>query len=222
MKYLFASAMASTAAAVAPNSTPIYGTYPGWVEGKGQGQIQIELFYDFMCSDCLAENPVVEEFMNTKFQDGVVSDYIYLAMSPFPLPYHVHAWQVGWLVPYFMDLCAADSSTCYMDQYKDFSFKMQPTVLSMTDTSLDDFIPWWSKQVADELGLNEADIEAVYGPNDTHDTAWKIREIWKYATGKGVNGTPFAFINGVKLDSVPTTVSDWVDLLNSIYSSQWT
>ena len=36
MKYLIASAIASTAAAdVAPNSTPIYGTYPGWVEGKG-------------------------------------------------------------------------------------------------------------------------------------------------------------------------------------------
>ena len=39
MKYLVASAIASTAAAVAPNSTPIYGTYPGWVEGKGQGNI---------------------------------------------------------------------------------------------------------------------------------------------------------------------------------------
>ena len=76
-----------------------------------------------------------------------------------------------------------------------------------------------AQPVADELGLNEADIEAVYGPNDSHDTDWKIREIWKYATGKGVNGTPFAFINGVKVDSVPTTVTDWVDLLNSVYSS---
>ena len=91
----------------------------------------------------------------------------------------------------------------------------------MKTTSQDDFIPWWSEQVANELGLKKEDIEAVYGPNDSHDTAWKIREIWKYATGKGVNATPFAFLNGVKLDSVPTTVNDWVELLDSVYKSQW-
>ena len=154
--------------------------------------------------------------MNTKWQDGIVSDYIYLAMTPFPLPYHVHSWQVGWLVPYFMDLCEADSSTCYMDKYKDFAFSKQSTILSMKSTSQDDFIPWWSAQVATELGLKTEDIEAVYGPNDPHDTAWKIRELWKYAAGKGVNGTPTSFVNGVRLDSVPTTVSDWMELLNSI------
>ena len=120
-----------------------------------------------------------------------------------------------------MDLCEADASTCYMDQYKDFSYKEQPTILGMKTTSQDDFIPWWSAKVATELGLQEADIEAVYGPKDAHDTAWKIREIWKYATGKGVNATPTTFINGVHLDSTPTTVDDWIDLLDSIYKSQW-
>ena len=215
MKFAFAS-LAATAAALAPNSTPIYGTYPGWTQGKGADGITIELFEDFLCSDCLALNPVINELMTTEWQDGVVSDYITLAITPFPLMYHTHSWQVGWLVPYFMDLCSVDSTTCYMDQYKDFSYKMQPQVLAMKSTSQDDFIPWWSAQVATELGLNEADIEAVYGSSDTHDTAWKIRELWKYATGKGVNGTPDSFVNGVHLDSTPTTVSDWLELLNSI------
>ena len=135
MKFALASTLASAVAALTPNSTPIYGTYPGWIEGSDKGRIQVELFYDFLCSDCLAENPVVEELMNTKWQDGTVSDYIYLAMTPFPLPYHVHSWQVGWLVPYFMDLCEADSSTCYMDKYKDFAFSKQSTILSMKTTS---------------------------------------------------------------------------------------
>ena len=108
-----------------------------------------------------------------------------------------------------------------MDKYKDFAFSKQSTILGMKTTSQDDFITWWSAQVATDLGLKTEDIEAVYGPNDTHDTAWKIREMWKYATGKGVNATPFAFINGVKLDSVPTTVNDWIELLTSIQQSQW-
>ena len=45
--------------------------------------------------------------------------------------------------------------------------------------------------------------------------------MWKYATTKGVFGTPTAFINGVMLDSVPMTVDDWMTVLNDVYNSQW-
>ena len=45
--------------------------------------------------------------------------------------------------------------------------------------------------------------------------------MWKYATAKGVNGTPSAFMNGVNLDDVPFTVDGWMDLLNQVYESQY-
>ena len=45
--------------------------------------------------------------------------------------------------------------------------------------------------------------------------------MWKYGTAKGVNGTPTAYVNGTKLDSVPTTVDDWMELLNDTYNSQY-
>ena len=45
-------ATAAIAAAASANSTPIYGFYPGWVEGDGAVHIQIELFEDYLCSDC--------------------------------------------------------------------------------------------------------------------------------------------------------------------------
>ena len=35
------------------------------------------------------------------------------------------------------------------------------------------------------------------------------------------SGTPTAFINGVKLDSNPSTVDGWMEILNSLYNSQW-
>ena len=51
------AAMATIASA---NSTPIFGTYPGWTEGTDHVGIQIELFEDYLCSDCKEFNPIFE------------------------------------------------------------------------------------------------------------------------------------------------------------------
>ena len=117
----FASAlMAATAFA---NSRPIYGTYPGFLVGDGKANIQIEVFMDYLCSACFAENPVLEQLLSTEWLDGTVRDQVTMAFSPFPLPYHTHAYQVAQLVPYFMDLCIeSGGAQCYSTQYKDFSF----------------------------------------------------------------------------------------------------
>ena len=102
------------AAVVAANNTPIYGSYPGWVEGGMKSGITVELFFDFMCSACLAENPVWEETLKQPWLGSTVADQLGIAYTPFPLPYHIHAWQVGQLVPYFADLCTTDSKNCAM------------------------------------------------------------------------------------------------------------
>jgi len=47
------------------------------------------------------------------------------------------------------------------------------------------------------------------------------RAMWKYAMAQGINGTPTAFMNGVKLDNMPTTVDKWMKYLNSVYNSQY-
>ena len=43
---------AAAAACVSANSTPIFGSYPGWTEGAGAVGINIELFEDYLCGDC--------------------------------------------------------------------------------------------------------------------------------------------------------------------------
>lgn len=45
--------------------------------------------------------------------------------------------------------------------------------------------------------------------------------MWKYAASKTVSGTPTAFINGVRVDSEPSTVKGWLKLLNEVYASQY-
>ena len=73
-----------------------------------------------------------------------------------------------------------------------------------------------------EFGL---DYDAVLGlydrANDVHNTEMNTRYIWKYGAAKGVSGTPTAFINGVMLDEFPTSVRQWMNLLNGVYASQW-
>ena len=115
-------AQAALFAAASANSVPIFGTYPGWLQGEGKASIQIELFEDYLCSDCLDLNPVVEELMATSWLDGTVADQVTVGTTIFPLPYHVHAYQVAQLVPYFMDLCAA-GQVCLSNEYKDFTYE---------------------------------------------------------------------------------------------------
>ena len=43
--------------------------------------------------------------------------------------------------------------------------------------------------------------------------------MWKYAASKSVSGTPTAFVNEVKVDSMPGSVRAWLKLLNEVYDS---
>ena len=80
--------------------------------------------------------------------------------------------------------------------------------------SKNDFIPFWSKKISKDFGLDEKDVKAIYDrANDVHNTEMNTRAIWKYGSAKGVSGTPMAYINGVKLDSFPSSTEAWVDLL---------
>ena len=117
-----------------------------------------------------------------------------------------------------MDLCIADSTKCFSNEYRDFSYDQLETVLSMKDTSKNDFITYWSEQVATQFGLEASDIEASYAGSSTDSD---LRAFWKYAAGKGVHATPTAFVNGAYLDDVPFTVRGWMKLLNEIYDSQY-
>ena len=217
MKSFLASAV--LAAISAANSVPIFGTYPGWVEGGDAKKIQIELFEDYLCGDCLRFNPVFEQLLDTEWLGGTVRDQVGVGLTPFPLPYHVHAYQVNQLVGYFMGLCAAGKE-CYSNEYKDFAFENQSTILGKHNVSQDDFKTWWGGEVAKKFKLDESEVAANYA-DDPYNTDANQRAFLKYAWAKGVNATPTAFVNGVKLDSVPMTVDGWLDILNGVYNSQF-
>ena len=107
-----------------------------------------------------------------------------------------------------------------MNEYFEFGLAQQETILSLTDFSKNEFIPWWADKVNIRFGLDYDELIAIYDrPNDLHNTEDKTRAIWKYGAAKGVSGTPVAFINGVKLDVFPTSKDDWLTTLRAVKNS---
>ena len=91
-----AVSLAAIAGLCAANSVPIFGTYPGWIQGGGKTNIEIEIFFDYLCADSKANYPIVKQMLQTPVDsDETVLDNVTLKLSSFPLDYHVHSWQVA-------------------------------------------------------------------------------------------------------------------------------
>ena len=95
-----------------------------------------------------------------------------------------------------------------MTQYTEFSWKNIDQILDLFDVSSKGFMKNWSKLVAHSFnGLFQDDITNLFSNQDGHWSDWRTRETWKYATSKGVSGTPTIFVNGVKLTRIPSSVA---------------
>ena len=85
--------------------------------------------------------------------------------------------------------------------------------------SQNDFEDYWAGRVSASLGVSKDLIATAYDKSSPNSTDGVQRSMLKYAWAKGVNGTPTAFMNGVKLDSAPRTVRGWMNLLQETYDS---
>lgn len=90
---MYSATAALIASVAAANSVPIFGTYPGWVQGGNEANIEVEIFMDYLCADSKANYPLVKAAMETEIESGfTVLDAITLKVSSFPLDYHLHSW----------------------------------------------------------------------------------------------------------------------------------
>ena len=85
-----------------------------------------------------------------------MQDMVTMTVSPFPLGYHEHSWQVAAFTPYFLDQCpdTKHAEGCSINDYNDFAFASQGDILATTWMATDDFKTWWSMQVSDALNVS--------------------------------------------------------------------
>ncbi len=127
-------------------------------------------------------------------------------------------WIPHQIVPFIIDECLADASTCKYTEYISYSLKKRDQILSATDKSYKELISFWIQEVSESFGWDINTLESLFDYNtDTHNSEMRTRYMWKYAASKGVSGTPTFFVNGVMLQNPPSTADEWLQLLNDVY-----
>ena len=117
--------------------------------------------------------------MDADWLDGTVKDQVLVTVTPFPLPYHDHAYQVAQLVPYFIELCNS-GGPCHNRDYMDYSYRYLSAILHMSTWSEVEFETWWTQKVAVEFELDLEDLRRCYKEDDDpRKTDKKARAMWK-------------------------------------------
>ena len=99
---------------------------------------------------------------------------------------------------------------------------MLALVEEMVEVSETSFIHDWTYIISLEFSLDLTTLRSLYDySTDMYDTESNTRAMWKYNTARKVSGTPTAFINGAKIATMPDSAQAWIDLLQSVYDSQY-
>ena len=224
MKAAAASALLlASAEGAIQNSVPIQSRYPGWRLGTKGAPVKVNLFYDFFCPDSKATHYAWKALfpMDSPVFNKTYEQAIDMQITPFVLPYHNHSFPNTQIYIYLEDLCRANKDKCpLIEKFAEFcwaNWEEEQDIKKSDDT----WKAYWVDKVVAHLNDSEITKEtlmSLYSHNDTHNSNWRVREDWKYATSRGASGTPVAFVNGVKLDSTPTKKEDWDALFKEMFA----
>jgi hypothetical protein len=184
------------------------------------GQILLEVFFDHLCPDSKAAWPVLQQVTQA------YPTQLQLIVHIFPLPYHRNAFfaaQSGLVIQSSLGDSAWWKWLDAVFQYQD-NFGT-PTTNNITGADVyDEF-----SKLAVPLGISEADfmngestkkffvLNFFQGVQYGNQFDWNTRVAWKFATTRGVYGTPVFFVNGVQFPADSTwTLQQWQGFINSL------
>jgi len=169
----------------------------------------LKLFFDHLCPDSLAAWPVIQEVLKNYGSD------LYFILHIFPLPYHRNAFfaaQGGLVVE-----SLSNNSTWW--QWLDLIFANQDqyTTPNTQNATGDEIIQMLTNNAV-SLGISKTNFG--YGMEYGGEADEDARINWKYATTRGVYGTPIFFLNGVwATDDSSWTYDDWSQLIESLLNN---
>ncbi len=178
---------------------PIHAEYvarqnaKGWVKGADTPLVVVEEYGDFQCPGCAAAQPVLSEALR------LTDSYVQFIYRNYPLPQHNKA-----------RLAAKGAEAAgRQGKYWDMHEILYATQQNWTNTSVSAFKDELVQR-ADALGLNTEQFR-----NDLNDSSIDgiINEDVTAGNNVPVTQTPTILINGVMVQSMPSTAEAMVQLL---------
>jgi hypothetical protein len=101
-----------------------------------------------------------------------------------------------------------------------YHWKNQNMLLDAKDTPYNDLVNYYIDAMHTEFNYSLDDLHAVFSEGDGESSASKAANDYKFGTYNTVSGTATAFINGVKLDTIPSTAQQWEEAFATLVAQQ--
>eukprot|EP00767_Chilomastix_cuspidata_P002916 gnl/Chilomastix_cuspidata/3041.p3 GENE.gnl/Chilomastix_cuspidata/3041~~gnl/Chilomastix_cuspidata/3041.p3 ORF type:complete len:220 (+),score=74.70 gnl/Chilomastix_cuspidata/3041:27-662(+) len=202
MSFLVILAVAALCACTAPVPARVQGYY---LIGSPSSKIQIEMWADYTCSDCMITwfediYPLADTFSD---------DELGVKFAPFSLPYHTasfptsKAMQAAWNITLEDNLSTEQLLSAHNVLFISQSELYNSAVADVTPDELADAVVSLVAG-AQGWGAYAERLAALYADGDV-DTA--ARYVWKTGASRGCYGTPCFFVNGVAFE--PDAALSW-------------
>jgi hypothetical protein len=184
--------------------TPIPLPKDGFYVGPSSPSYIIDVFYDHICSDSAAAFPGLYQFI---LSNGTIGLNIHI----FPLSYHPFAFVVAQAGRYIQQTYPTKflNYLTYMFNHLELIFSQYA---NWTFNTVQAKVAQYA-QAATGISFSEL-FNALNDP----DINWSSRVSWKYATSRGMIGTPQYLINQVWVPDVAdyTDQQQWVSFFNNL------
>ena len=183
------------------------------------------MYYDLLCYYSALYYDGFQDFLASNYDDKtlgsqLVLDLVEVNYSFVPLPYHHSSWIPATVTPYVINKCQADMATCQFHDFLKFNFDNQDTLLNAVDTPYDDLVTMYKADLVTKFGFPIADLDQIYSEFDLQAIAFMAANDYQLGTSNQVSGTPTVFVNGIKLDTFPTTAETWAQILETLVAAQ--
>ncbi len=161
--------------------------------------------------------------MTWNVTNTTVKNELRVSYSFLPMTYRSLVWPVHKMIPFLLDNCDYGPNPCIMYDYIEYCFGNQGDVMNESYSStMNAFIMQWVTKVSGHFQIPVQQLMDLYDDDlDTHNSEMRTRYMFKWRTFSHQSGVPFAYVNGVQLVQFPTTANDWMDVLNTVYDSQY-
>ena len=184
---------------------PIPAAPEGFVLGPAYSNRTLDVYYDHLCSDSAASFPGLWQYWQAN------QSWLKLVIHIFPLPYHHYTFMVSQAGKYVQ--------LYYPEEFMSFTEYMFNNQGTYLDTSLGWNFGQVQQQLAKDTNLATGiSVTEVLAALNNSNVNMATRISWKYATTRGMAGTPNYMLNGVWAPdaSVLETFEDWASWFASL------